>query len=395
MEHSLLNSGRIGLYIHVPFCKSKCAYCDFYRIVDLGLVDGYVEALKREMDIYSSSIDGKISTIYIGGGTPSILKTKKIGEVLRNINEKFDCSEIEEFTVECNPEDIDENLAKALYEGGVNRISLGVQSMNDSMLRFLNRRHSGRKINEAIEILRAEGFRNISVDMIFGLPKVGDFSFKEDVDKFIGLGVEHLSAYSLSYEEGSWLTRLVNEGKVERLDDDEVADQYAYLTMKMKEAGYDHYEISNYCKKGFHSRHNSDCWKRIPYIGMGPGSYSFDGKKRWNDVENVREYIKILSDESMVMNVDYMYDMQFIENIENIDEKDIYNEVVMLGLRTNKGVRYNDIPKKYIRYFDDIVSMTIKDGMVEKVNDELEEKYYKIPEEKLFLLDMITEKMML
>lgn len=370
MEHNIDFISNCGLYIHVPFCKSKCAYCDFYRIIDLGLLDKYVESLICELGSYKDKLS-KIDTIYFGGGTPSVLGHKRLDMILKYIIQNYDLSELRELTVECNPENVDDDLIKILSENGVNRISLGVQTLDNNMLKCLGRRHDEKKVYESIDIIRKYGIKNISVDMIFGLPKIGNYEFEKDVEKFVNLDIEHLSIYALSYESGSWLTKLVEKGKIKPLDDDSVADQYSYITKVMCDKGFYHYEISNYSKKGFQSKHNSACWKRIPYIGVGPGASSFDGKKRWSNIPDLEKYVN--------GNIEKEEDI--------IDEKDIYNEIVMLGLRTAEGVCIDNIDVKYRSIFLSEANKLIEEGKMMKKNSN-----YFIKESEWFLLDLITEK---
>lgn len=365
-----------GLYIHIPFCKSKCAYCDFFRIVDLSKMEQYVGAAKEEMNVWKYSIDN-LSTVYLGGGTPSLLGNRLLDDLLRAINENFDLSAVEEFTVECNPEDVDEKLIDVLVKNGVNRVSLGVQSLNDYMLKFLNRRHNADKVYKTIEMLRLKGIKNISVDFIFGYPKIDKYDFEVDVKKFLELDVEHISAYALSYEEGAWLTKLVEKGKVEPIEDDEVADQFNYLCKELLQKGFEHYEISNYCKHDRYSRHNRACWNRQEYLGIGPGASSFMNGKRWTNVQDVAKYIK------------GAYNGNIEREEEKLKEDDVYNELVMLGLRTKSGIDINKIEDKYRKEFEKKADVLIKEKMLEKKSN-----MYYIPEDKWFLLDMITEKCM-
>lgn len=368
---------RQGLYIHIPFCKSKCSYCDFYRIVDLSYLESYVDSVIKEMYI-TKNIINHLNTIYLGGGTPSVLGPFLLNKLLSSISKYFKVSCVEEFTVECNPEDITEDLVDVLINNGVNRVSLGVQSLNDKMLKFLKRRHDSNKVYDSISLLHSKNINNISVDLIFGYPSIDNYVFKDDVDSFIDLDIKHLSAYSLSYEEGAWITRLVNQGKIKPLDDDLVADQYNYLIHKLKDKGFNHYEISNYCKDNFYSHHNVDCWNRNEYLGLGPGASSFINNKRFTNICDVKKYIDNINDNIIDHDEDILCD------------NDVYNEIVMLGLRTAKGVNINDIPNSHKEYFLNNTKVLIDDGYLVICGDN-----YIIPEEKWFVLDMITEKCMI
>lgn len=370
VEQSYIFPAGSGLYVHVPFCKTKCIYCDFVRWTDLSLRSKYVDAAIKEMNQYEIV---RPSTIYLGGGTPSVLGVELMQKILSAIEGRFDLTEVEEYTVECNPEDVSDELISTLKNHGVNRISLGVQSLDNEMLKFLNRRHSSARVYEAIDTIRKNGIDNISVDIIFGLPRE-QYDYEKDLKKFMALPVKHLSAYALSYEEGSMLTRMMKMKKIEPLDDDTVADQYAVLTKEMEKNGYIHYEISNYCKDGYHSRHNSNCWKRVPYLGIGPGASSYDGKRRWTETSEIRDYVE--------KGAHYTYD--------EIDEQDVYDEIVMLGLRTREGVNSEDVPAKYKEHFEKTARRLVEQGIVERV-----EERYRIKKEHWFTLDAITVEFML
>lgn len=389
------NIENIGLYIHIPFCKSKCGYCDFFRTTNLDLIDKYVDALISELTFLS--IQNKyFRTIYVGGGTPSVLPLDVFEKLLKSLSLLFDIDKTKEFTVECNPEDVNEQLMKMLYDNGVNRISMGVQSFNDYMLRFMNRRHNSQKVYKSIEIVQKVGIENVSIDMIFGLPIIEKYSFETDVDKFVNIGIQHLSAYLLSYENGSYFSFLLKNKKLHTPSDDKIAQQYEYLTQKMTEKKYLHYEISNYCKQKentisevngfeqlnenyFNSKHNSACWQRIPYYGIGAGAYSFDGEKRWNNVANINEYIALKN------NIEKIREYEYLTN------HDVYNEVIMLSLRTCFGVNEKSISEEYKAYFRKKTSELLAEKMLYK----LPNGSFAIPESEWFLLDLITEKMML
>ncbi len=387
-----------GLYIHIPFCKSKCAYCDFFRITDLSLIKEYTDAVVNELFQLSNEIK-KMKTIYIGGGTPSIMNYSELEKILHSINLFFDLNSVEEFTVECNPEDVNENLINLLIDYGVNRISLGVQSLNNNMLKFMNRRHSAEKVFSSVELINKSKIENVSVDIIFGLPKIDDYNFIDDINKFLNLDVKHISAYSLSYEDNSYFSYLLKNGKLKQLPDDDVAFQYEYISSILCENGFCHYEISNYCRcknnkqyifkneylptelnnMFYNSKHNTSCWLRVPYYGVGAGAYSFDGYKRWNNISNIKQYISLINRKKT------------FREYESLSDKDVYNEIVMLGLRTSFGVNIDDIPEKYKTYFIEKSSILIEEKMLCLWTD----KYYRIVDSKWFLLDLITEKMML
>ncbi len=362
-----------GVYVHVPFCVSKCGYCDFCRVTELGLVGGYLETLEKE--IRKSQVVGlKPRTVYIGGGTPSCIGKENVDKLLEIVGRSFDLKGVEEFTFECNPDDVDRELCAILVKNGVNRVSMGVQSMNEKMLRLMGRRHSVEQVGGAVASLREAGMKNISLDFIYGLPMLEDYDFERDLEEFLKFDVEHCSAYSLSYEEGSRFTKMVDEGKLTPMEDDEVAEQYDILTAKMREKGFDHYEISNYAREGKRSKHNSSYWNKTPYCGFGPGASSYDGKVRTTNVADVNRYIRSGGKEKSL-----------VERLTTLDE---YEEAVMLRLRTIDGVGVEELPEEFRGEF-------IEKARVEMKNGNLAEKggRFFIPEKKWFLADGIIERL--
>ena len=269
-----------GLYIHIPFCKSRCLYCDFYSTTSLDMRQRYVDALCRELDLRGKS---GVDTIYIGGGTPSQLSFEQLQQLLLYIYKVCDVSPDAEVTMEVNPDDVTTAFAQALPQLHINRISMGAQTFNDSRLQFLRRRHKAAQVPLAVERLRQAGIRNISVDLMYGFPNETLSEWDEDITAVLSLQVEHLSAYALQYEEGTPLYRLLQRDEVSEVDDELSRSMYYRLKDRLADAGYEHYEISNFARKGFRSRHNSSYWNQTPYIGIGAAAHSFDGQNRqWN-----------------------------------------------------------------------------------------------------------------
>lgn len=358
----------------MPFCVSRCGYCDFCRVTDMSLCDGYLSAVAREID--GCGLTGrKPRTVYVGGGTPSSLGTKRLLGLLSLICERFDLSEVTEFTVECNPEDVTPELASAMRGCGVNRVSMGAQSLADPALRMMGRRHNAARVYEAVAALTEAGVANVSVDCIFGLPKVEGYSPYDDFRRFAALGVTHLSAYALQYEPGSRFTRMAEEGSLVPATDDEVAEQYDALTSTLARAGYEHYEISNYARQGFQAVHNSSYWDRTDYLGFGPGASSLKGEVRWTNTHDVKEYIESLG--------------QKRELVETLGEREVAEEVVMLGLRTSRGVKPDDVPEAYRAAFDRAAVREMGLGNLAALPD----GRLRIPEERWMVSDMIIRKL--
>ena len=329
-----------GLYIHIPFCKSRCLYCGFFSQTRYELAISYIDAVISEMHRYDIS---HLRTIYIGGGTPSSLGSEALGRLLAFINNNIKISDIEEFTIECNPDDIDAELAVQLKSAGVSRVSMGVQSTDDRMLQFLHRRHSSAQVFTAIEALHSADIQNINIDYIFGLPRFSWYDFEADFERFAAIETSHKSIYALSYEDGSPLTAMLQRGEVQQTDDNEVRRQYDYICQRMKALGYDHYEISNYARPGQRALHNSNYWRRVPYIGIGVAASSFWAMHRHTNNMTLADYVAAAKSGAAPI----------YEN-DDLSKQDVYNETVMLGLRTSDGVGKDELKAlgdEFYRYF--------------------------------------------
>ena len=308
------------IYIHVPFCHRKCTYCAFFSKVESGKwkVESYVDALIEEMRLRCHEQNHPIRTVYFGGGTPSILPLSELERIVNALHDNFDLSQVEEVTLEANPEDLTVEYLQGLRDMCfVNRLSIGIQSLDDAVLRLIGRRHTAAQAVEAVENAHAVGFSNLSVDFIYGLPV--DFQFSN----FNFQLVSHVSAYALTVEPGTALSVQVGQGRVVLPDDEEVVRQYHALRQQFVEAGFRQYEISNFARPGFESRHNSRYWDRTPYLGLGPGAHSFDGcRRRWNKPDGTFEE-------------------------ETLTEADAHNELLMTALRTTRGLALAQVPEKY------------------------------------------------
>ena len=319
-----------GIYLHVPFCNSRCIYCGFCSTVSKGLRQKYIPALKREIsergDFFSSlyESDRIVKTLYVGGGTPSILPPELLKEAVSAIRETFTIAEEIEFTVEVNPDDITEDYAGSLRRMGVNRVSMGVQSFKDSHLKWMRRRHDSQTAVNAYRILRKAGFDNISLDLIFGFPLMTVGDWEDNLDTIIELSPEHISAYQMGIDPDTPLERMEKSGEFSLPSQEDSERMYKILQAKLKAAGYVQYEVSNFCKPGYHSRHNSSYWNRTPYLGLGPGAHSFIGMAReWNTSD-----IATWCDLSILP----------LREGETLSPVDVFNEILMLGLRTAAGV---------------------------------------------------------
>ncbi len=334
------NGKRIGIYMHVAVCRSKCLYCDFYSkpLIQTFNWDRYLSALLEEFHQKEVTLEGKSeATLYIGGGTPSLIPdnlfTLYIPEFIKGIRNK--CHNISEITLEVNPDDVSETKTKIWREAGINRISMGVQSLCDDELHGIGRRHDSATAISAFNILRNE-FSNISLDMMFGLPGQSLRSLEHTISGFINLRPEHISAYSLMYEERTALTRLRDSGKIEEADENLSVAMFELINKRLCDAGYRRYEISNYSLPGYESRHNSAYWEGVPYIGLGPSSHSFDGKRKrqWN-LPDIRRYI------------DAIENGMDISESEILGDEELREEYIMTSLRTINGINLHVFSSKF------------------------------------------------
>ena len=282
-----------GIYIHIPFCNSKCAYCGFYSIPSLKRKGDFLDALRLEMLARRDYLEGEsIGTIYFGGGTPSLLSVEEIGTILQWITGEFTVHADAEITLEANPDTLSPEYLKGLRALGVNRLSIGIQSFFDNDLKYLSRRHDSRHALECVSLAKEAGFENISLDLIYGLPTSDAEQWHRNLELFFEMDVPHLSAYALTLEPNSILTKQIEMGKVMPINEEDALRDYDILCRFAKEAGFLHYEISNFCKPGSHSRHNSSYWFGVPYLGLGPSAHSYNGTSRQWNVSSVGGYLE-------------------------------------------------------------------------------------------------------
>ena len=316
-----------GLYLHIPFCKKRCIYCDFYSSTDNRLVDKYIDALCIEIESRLHEIDkNNITTIYIGGGTPSQLSATQLGEIINFIKSKIDFSLIEEFTIEVNPDDVTYDYIKECITFGINRVSMGIQSFVDEELKIINRRHDSSQAIKAIETIKSAGISNISIDLIYGLPLQTIESWIYSARKAIEMNVPHISCYNLSYEEGTTLYKMRDMGEIKECDEDTCIEMYDILVKMLADADFEHYEISNFAKRGYYSRHNSNYWNLTPYLGLGASAHSFDGSIRRYNPSSIQKYTSNISESGIA----------YEEEQETLYEQ--FNEYIMINLRTMWGV---------------------------------------------------------
>ena len=410
-----------GIYIHIPFCRSRCIYCGFYSTTALDLRQRYVDALCREMEIRGTRKeeggkrnDEEIETIYLGGGTPSQLSPAQLhqifeaiyiynnvyGQIISPSSFLLPPSSIKEITIEVNPDDVTVEFAAALRQLPVNRVSMGIQTFDDQRLRFLHRRHTARQAIETVSILRAAGIRNLSIDLMYGFPGETLSDWQSDIDSALALNVEHISAYCLMIEEGTPLHRMLKqhngdcplcEQRSELQGDcpqcvDEETERQMYYTLidRLTAAGYEHYEISNFARPGFRSRHNSSYWNGTPYIGLGAAAHSYDIQSRSWNIADINAYIEGIERGERL----------FEEEL--LDDDTRYNDAVTVGLRTCEGINLDTLPRKYRDYCMKNARRYLDDGLLElSVVGNLTSPTLHLTRRGLFVSDMVMSDLMM
>lgn len=329
-----------SLYIHFPFCKSRCIYCDFYSTTyGQDMMAAYVRALLREMSQRRHYIKcTRVHTVYIGGGTPSLMPADLLKVLFEAIRRNFTLDEDAEVTIEANPDDVTSDWLKGLEGTPVNRISMGAQSFSNKLLELLGRRHDAQQTVNAVQLCKEAGIGNISIDLIYGLPGQTMDGWQRDVEQALSLGITHLSAYALSVEPGTPLDSSPYKGELEGVRYEELSRRmYDYLTSATGKAGFLHYEISNFALPGFHSRHNSSYWQSTPYLGLGAGAHSYDGhRSRRANLPDIKAYIAAMDDVP--------------HETEELSDETLYNEFVMTRLRTSGGIPLDELPEDDRRY---------------------------------------------
>jgi oxygen-independent coproporphyrinogen-3 oxidase len=325
-----------GLYFHIPFCKSKCSYCNFYSVASLRHLEGFSKVIINEMRLQCDYLDGKaLSTLYFGGGTPSLMAPEEVGQMIGMAKEIFSVNETAEITLEANPEPISTEFLIALQKEGVTRISVGLQSLYDAPLVALGRSHDAACSVNALECLAGGPIGEISVDLIYGVPGLTDAMLLQQLQTLVALNIPHISAYALTVEEQTAMHHLIKRGKLPQLSEEQSATQYILLMEALVKAGYKHYEISNFCLPGHHSHHNSAYWDGTPYLGLGPSAHSYNGNSRQWNVSGVSTYI------------DAVEKGQLLFEREMLSPEQRFNETIMTRLRTSSGISIEAIESQF------------------------------------------------
>jgi len=316
-----------GIYLHIPFCKKICNYCDFYHVLSTGDHSGYLNALLLEAEQRRNYTGNEvITTIYFGGGTPSVLDIKELETILERLRKLFSVEGDCEITIEVNPDDITSDYLRGLKKTGFNRISMGVQSWRDEDLKLLNRRHTADQAASALKDIFRAGFENVSIDLIYGIPGMSLKAWESNLDQSLGADIKHVSAYHLTIEPGTVFGKMKEKGLFEEIDEEKSNAEFNILVRKTDAAGFIHYEISNFGKPGFLSRHNTSYWKQVAYLGLGPSAHSFNGYSRQWNVSDVKTYINGMNSGKPVFEK------------EELDMKTRFNEYIMTSLRTMWGI---------------------------------------------------------
>ncbi len=315
-----------GIYIHIPFCRQACRYCDFYFTVSTHYQDQFTESLLTELVLKASDQQGnKMDTLYLGGGTPSLLSLDNLEKMIRQVRDNFDLSENAEITIECNPDDLKASQLRMLRELGFNRISMGIQSFREEDLKLMRRSHSARQAVCAVEDAFSAGFDNISVDLIYGIPTQTPARWRENILRALELPVNHISAYHLTFEEGTVFDHWSKKGRIAPVAEEKSVEMYLLLREELSRAGFEHYEISNFAKKGWRSRHNELYWSGAPYLGFGPSAHSFDGSSRFWNVASLKKYMSSLNKGEV------------LREVEELSPKEQYHDYLITSLRTCEG----------------------------------------------------------
>lgn len=383
---------KLGVYIQVPFCQTKCTYCNFHTgVVPARRFAPYVEAVCREIRSHSSLLGASgvslpagltVNSVYIGGGTPSLLEPRLLGEILQAIRNSFSCA-LDEVTLEADPETIEAEKAAGWAASSINRISFGVQSFIDDELKSAGRRHRAADVYQGVAILRNLGFANISFDLIAGLPKQTEASWSRSLEELIALSPEHVSTYIMEIDEGSRLGLEVLEGGSrysarELPNEDLMADFYALAQRELRSAGYQQYEISNWAKPGFPSQHNLKYWRREPYLGFGAGAHSFSGTERWANVHDAAAYVASVS-----------AGQSAVESIDTVTRELAFEEELFLGLRQLAGVDLRRIERQYGVDLEEKLLHLASRGMVEREGNML-----RLPADKLSVSNEIIVELL-
>ena len=370
-----------GIYIHIPFCKKKCNYCNFFSVASLKNKNAFLDSLKIEIEAQKDYLKNDIiNTIYFGGGTPSLLSVTEISAIIDQLNKFYNISENPEITIECNPDDLTKQKIKELRQTSINRFSIGIQSFFQEDLNYLDRTHDKSQAENAIKYLQDSGFENLTIDLIYGIPTSTKSMWEQNLEKFFSFRIPHLSAYSLTVEPKTILHHQIKNKKLIQPEENKSIEQFKILLEKSRENNFIHYEISNFAKEGYFSKHNSNYWLSKNYLGLGPSAHSFNGVSRQWNISNIRKYIEIINNKNI------------IAGKEILTEDQQYNEYVLTSLRTiwgcNSDYITNKFGQKYYEFFIRSSKKFIDEKMILK-----SENVYTLSETGKLFADGIASEM--
>lgn len=366
-----------GIYIHIPFCRTRCIYCDFHSGTDMSVQERYIDAVCDELDMRIGELHGEpINTLYIGGGTPSQLSPLALDRLFARLSQHIDWKNCHEVTIECNPDDMKSDYIAHLRTLPINRISMGIQSFDDNDLQFLRRRHTAQAALEAIVQCQKAGYDNISIDLIYGLPGQSLDAWEKNIDTALSTGIQHISAYALIYEEGTALMQLKMRGEVQECSEELSLSMYSRLIDRLEAAGYHQYEISNFALPHCEAQHNSCYWNDTHYLGVGAAAHSYDGSTRRYNPADTRAYIESIEQKSCCYEE------------EQLSEHDRYNDMLLTRLRTRIGINEEHIATQFsphlIQYMYRMATPHLTSGTMERCDG-----YLRITRKGLFISDSI------
>ena len=352
-----------GIYIHIPYCKQKCSYCDFHFSTNLNSKEELLQALKTEFSLRKNEINQPIETIYFGGGTPSILTEIELDSIFNELAKHYDISQVKEVTLEANPDDLSKEKLSYYRKTPINRFSIGIQSFFEEDLRLMNRAHNAIEAENCIKLAQDFGFDNLTIDLIYGSNTTTHQMWQENLQKAVNLGINHISSYALTVEEKTILNRKIEKGEWKGINDQHQSEQFEMLVEFLEQNGFIQYEISNFGKPGFFSLHNSNYWKGVPYIGFGPSAHSFKKEQRAWNIANNAKYINALKHHNLPI------------EIENLTQEDQFNEMMMIGLRTIYGIDLKEIKSKFNstinQHFEFELNQLLNENLVQQIDGKI------------------------
>ncbi|MCF8361714.1 MAG: radical SAM family heme chaperone HemW [Prolixibacteraceae bacterium] len=372
-----------GIYFHIPFCKSKCTYCDFYKTTVVSTISDLVNGLKNELSLRVDYLDErKINTIYFGGGTPSLLSAMQFRFLLNHCEQLYEVSDDAEITIEANPDDLDEHYLRKIRNAGINRLSIGIQTFSARGLKLMNRRHTPQQAIDAVKAAQDVGFENISVDLIYGIPGMTNEQWQENLDRVFEMNIQHLSAYHLTYHRGTELWDCLKKGSIKEVDENNSVKQFEMLVNTAKEYGFIQYEISNFCLPGYFSKHNTSYWQQTEYIGLGPSAHSYNMNSRQWNVANIEKYINGISNSIIPFEK------------EELSINDRFNDYVITGLRTMWGIDLSYVENEFGESYHQHLQKS-SDKYLHNNQLEIEDNHLKIKYDGIFISDTIMSDLLI